>query len=383
MAGDLITAIVNSIDQRKPGSTNVGLGVALSLLSLGLFLIPAIGPIAGVSTASIAAANAGVAAIKAAPAVLQSLFPPGRKDRPQQNEADIASVENVKVTSMLRANIQRGLQLVQGIGQTDVSTFLALAGSGQFSSSIQEIPKPSVKVSPSQGQPQDRIEPLLTAYTTYAVSTTLVQSGWHAILLPGVNPEGITNGTSPYPAWAGNHDNDDDLDCSDYNEVGQCSGTYWWYSEAQNSAYVLQKGKDEDSTGLLNNILSAGWSTGQLLFENAAICEIQGFLRGIPTIDPSSIVYTTVAGQAGFQFNGPLAGLEPDDFRTIDPSVPTFFLPFDGAGLTHLRQQSQYAELFHHPTDADLWSFNNQDVDFSCISQLDVYIATVWGDNWM
>ncbi|CAO1597578.1 hypothetical protein XANCAGTX0491_001385 [Xanthoria calcicola] len=90
-------------------------------------------------------------------------------------------------------------------------------------------------------------------------------------MLPGVNPQGITNKSTPYPAWAGEDRNKDDL------------------NKAQNSAYVLNKSKDEDSSDLLNRILSAEFSTGQLLFENAAICEIQAVLRTASTIDQSSI----------------------------------------------------------------------------------------------
>ncbi|KAI4221286.1 MAG: hypothetical protein LQ349_001084, partial [Xanthoria aureola] len=226
--------------------------------------------------------------------------------------------------------------------------------------------------------PRDRIQPILRAYTTFGATSTLAQTGWHAMMLPGVNPQGITNKSTPYPAWAGEDRNKDDLKCTDYNEFYQCSRT-------QNSAYVLNKSKDEDSSDLLNRILSAEFSTGQLLFEKAAICEIQAVLRTVSTIDQSSIQYTTINKKAGFQFKGPLPGIAPGDYSIVDGSGsgPTYFLPFDGAGLTHLRQQSAYTELLHHPTDVDLWAFTNQGIDFSCISQLDVEIATVWGANWV
>ncbi|KAL8887695.1 MAG: hypothetical protein Q9215_004767 [Flavoplaca cf. flavocitrina] len=380
IAGDLTTAIVNSIDQRKPKKTNVLLSVILSVLSAGLFLLPAVGPIAGVSTAGIAAANVGVNAIKAAPAVAASLFPRGTADAPQKTEIDILSINTSTLIQDLRENIQTTLGVVQGLGQTDVDAFLAFAGNGNFSSNLRTKPPPDV------GQTfvrKDRITPLLLAYTTFIASTTLQQTGWHAILLPGVDPRGITNGTTLPPAWAGSHENKHDLQCTGYNEFRQCIGTYWWYSDEQKSAYVLNKGEDEDSTNLLNRILSAGWSTGKLLFENAAVCEIQAFLRARDTIDKDSVAYTVIDGEAGFQFNGPLPGLEADDFRILDPSKGTNFLAFAGAGLTHLRQQEEYRDSFYHPTDADVWAFNNTGIDFSCISQIDVKIATVWGDNWM
>ena len=170
IAGDLTTAIVNSIDQRKPKKTNVLLSVILSVLSAGLFLLPAIGPIAGVSTAGIAAANAGVNAIKAAPAVAASLFPRSTTDAPQKTEIDILSVNTSTLIRDLRENIQTTLGVVQGLGQTDVDAFLAFAGNGNFSTNLQTKPPPDV------GQifiRKDRITPLLLAYTTFIASTTL------------------------------------------------------------------------------------------------------------------------------------------------------------------------------------------------------------------
>ncbi|KAL8964619.1 MAG: hypothetical protein Q9183_004329 [Haloplaca sp. 2 TL-2023] len=380
IAGDLINAIVNSIDQREAPKTNILPNILLSVLSAGLFLIPGIGPIAGVSALGIQAANVGLNAIKASPAAARALFPQGTGERPQENEIDILSVQTATLIQDLRENIQTTLSLVQGVAQTNTSAFLAFASDGQFSSSRRDVGTPDV------GQirrSQDRISPLLIAYTTFIASTTLAQTGWFAILVPGADPRGLTNGTTQYPAWAGDDRNDDDLQCSDYNDFGQCNGTYWWYSQEQNSAYVLNKGEDEDSTDLLNRVLSSGWSTGKLLFENAAVCTIQNFLRNIETIDNSTVAYTIINGEAGFQFNGPLPGLAPEDFVLLDQANETYFMPFAGSGLTHLRQQEEYRDSFRRPVDAEVWNFDNTGIDFSCISQIDVAIATVWGDNWM
>lgn len=127
LAGDLITPIIDSIDRRKAKKTNVSLNVALSVLSVGLFLIPAIGPFAEVSAAGVAAANVGLNAVKAAPAVAQGLFPQGKGDPPQQYGIDNAIVLKTMITKGLRENIQMGLRLVQGVDQKDVRNFLAFA----------------------------------------------------------------------------------------------------------------------------------------------------------------------------------------------------------------------------------------------------------------
>lgn len=376
-AADLITAIVDFIDRRKPKKTNVSLNVVATVLGVGFAILPGIGPIAGVSAAGLAAANVLLAALKQAPTVAKSIWPVVSGAPPQQAEADSTTVQSSKVKEILRMHLQNGLQLVQGVGQEDVSAFLAFAGTGSFSINQREAQPPSIEAITG-----DKVQPLLLAYTTFLVSTTLAQNGWHAILLPGVNPEGITKRTTPYPGWAGDHQEKDDLECTGYDQYGRCNGKYWWYSETQNSAYALRNDKSDDSTEYLQAFFDNGWSTGQLLFENAAICEIQSFLRSITTITSTSITYTMVKGKAGFQFDGPLQGLGPDDFTVIDPMTPTYFLPFDGAGLTRLSQQPAYANLFHHPAEGGLWEFTNQGIDFACISQLDVAIATKWGGSW-
>ncbi len=377
-AAALITAIVDFIDRTKAKKTNIALNIVATILGFGLALLPGIGPIAGVSVASLAAANVGLAALKQAPTVAKSIWPVMTLASPQQAQADSTTVQSVMVKEILRTNLESGLKLVQGVGQDNVTAFLAFAGNGTFSVNQQDAQPPSVAAITG-----DKVQPLLLAYTTFLVTTTLAQHGWSVILLPGVNPEGITNKVAPYPAWAGDHQQEDDLECTGYDEYGQCIGTYWWYSKAHNSAYTLHHDELTDATEYLHAFLDNGWSTGPLLFENAAICEIHGVLRTIGTINSTPITYTDFKGKAGFQFNGPIAGLGPNDFSIVNQSTETYFLPIDGGGLTYLSQQPMYADLFHHPPDSGLWEFTNQGIDFACISQLDVAIATKWGDFWI
>ena len=98
---------------------------------------------------------------------------------------------NAQIPSLrqqLQYNLEQGLKLVQGINQSDVSTFLAFTGDGAFSVSLNNGP-PTIEASLGQ-----TVQPLLLAFTTYLASMALSENGWHALLLPGVNPAGMTNG---------------------------------------------------------------------------------------------------------------------------------------------------------------------------------------------
>ncbi|KAL8716529.1 MAG: hypothetical protein Q9225_006148 [Loekoesia sp. 1 TL-2023] len=221
-AGELIPAIVDMIDTREPKKTHVDPGLASAALSVGLGFIPEIGPAAGVSAAGIAAANVGLTALNQAQQVAAAMWPtPLIETHAQQAEANSDAVKNVMLTQSLHENLEDGLAEVHGQYQIDVSAFLAFAGLGSFSTNQQNHAAPNVLTITGE-----HLEPLLLAYTTYLVSTTLAQTGWHAILLPGVDPQGITNQAAPYPSWAGDHPDAADLKCTEYNETGQCSGTY-------------------------------------------------------------------------------------------------------------------------------------------------------------
>ncbi|KAL8765003.1 MAG: hypothetical protein Q9209_007773 [Squamulea sp. 1 TL-2023] len=207
MAGDLITAIVDSIDRKEGKKNNVALGIALLVLSAGLFLIPAVGPIAGISTAGIAAANARLAALNV--------------QCQHWHKVCFLTVEE-PIPNRMRPIVPA---LVKGLGQQNVSTFLAFAGEGNFPNS-ERLSVPDVRGTFVSDLPRDRIQPILQAYNTFIASTMLAETGWHAILLPGVNPKGITNKSARYPAWAGEDRNKDDIHCTESNEFNQCSGMY-------------------------------------------------------------------------------------------------------------------------------------------------------------
>ena len=92
--------------------------------------------------------------------------------------------------------------------------------------------------------------------------------------------------------------------------------------------------------------------------------------------------YTTSGGEAGFTFPGSIAQLDPGD--TTVGSNGTRFLPIgSGGGFSRLAAISQFANLIHYPNNDTFWSFDSDGLDLSCTSQLNVTVATSWGNPWV
>lgn len=47
-----------------------------------------------------------------------------------------------------------------------------------------------------------------------------------------------------------------------------------WYSARQRTVYTFGKGTLNDPSGMLSTILANDWTTGELLFQNAAACSV-------------------------------------------------------------------------------------------------------------
>ncbi|KAI9705044.1 MAG: hypothetical protein M1836_006827 [Candelina mexicana] len=375
-ASQLVGAIIHEVDPEK--KTHVKLNVALTAVSIGLGFIPVVGPeFAGLSALAISAANLGLSAIKKAPSVAAYIWPQGTVDSgPQQIDTLESKIDFLQTS--LSINLGLGLSSVQGLNQSNVSQFLAFANGGSFSAPDMDLPQ----VLGGKGPPPGGFEtaaayPLLLAFSTYLVSTALAQNGWHIIQVPGVDPMAYSNHSlDGCPAWTTEcSPKKADLECDGYEVTGQCNGTYWWYSTSQNTAYTLNHNDGTDSTGHLAKILRSGWTTGTLLFENAAICNIQNMLnQTIP-----KLYYTTSHGIAGFAFQGDVPNVLSGLTSEIDST--TNFIPMNGAGLSHLSTVAAYAAQLFHPTD-NLWNFDASGLDFSCTSQLNVSIANSWGHPW-
>ena len=52
-------------------------------------------------------------------------------------------------------------------------------------------------------------------------------------------------------------------------------------------------------------------------------------------------------------------------------------------GISRLAANPQFTDLIYHPNNDTFWSFDNDGLDLSCTSQLNVTVATSWGNPWV
>ena len=98
-------------------------------------------------------------------------------------------------------------------------------------------------------------------------------------------------------------------------------------------------------------------------------------------VQGQDVNYTISEGEAGFTFSGSIQQLDPDD--TTERNGTTFLPTGSGGGFSRLAANSQFANLIYHPNDDTFWSFDNDGLDLSCTSQLNVTVATSWGNPWV
>lgn len=270
-AQDVIAGIIQLIDPTK--QTHVTFDTVLSVLGMGLSLIPDIGPIIGsiygFGIAGATAIDEVTKAVQVIPSIAEQIWPTGTINTQafqiDQLTEQLSGAGGIRNT--LHQNFANALLIVQGSDQNNVSAFLAFASNGTFSVPQTQAPN-VVASSPAQGLA------LLQAFTTYLTSAALSQNGWRALMLPGVEPLGVANGTANCPDWAASDcEKSRNLGCSGYTQFLQCDNYYWWYGNTTNSTYtIIHNGApDGDATNILSTIFTDGWSTGQLLFENAGL----------------------------------------------------------------------------------------------------------------
>lgn len=268
-ASDTIQSIIDLIDQTK--TTDIVLDALLTALGIGLSLIPDADPAVeaalGLSAEFI---NELTKAISAVPVIAQQIWPVGTANSQTiQIDALVNQLDGVNgICNSLHGNYYNTLRAIQGNGQNDTSTFMAFASGGTFSLPLWNAPAVIAL------NPQDQ-SLLLQGFTTFLTSEALAQNGWKALILPGVDPAGIQAGTAPCPKWAGSAcAKSKNFQCDGYDRFGQCENNLWWYGNTTGSAYtILHDGKfdKKDALGILSMVFADGWSTGSLLFENAAI----------------------------------------------------------------------------------------------------------------
>lgn len=209
---------------------------------------------------------------------------------------------------------------------------------------------------------------------TFLASSILAQNNWTVLALVGIDVAAlaqISNGTLPY--WALSNcpacTTPVNFGCTTYNENGQCGR--WWYSEDLNSSFTLIQTSNlgNDPTDLITTIFDQGWSTGSLLFENAAICDepssLGAALATIPTQERPSSPLRDYMDSWFWKLLAiaPVVGEE----SSVDIVVSSTF--------------NRYIESrpgpVSHPANT-LFSVHDTTVDFACMSQLDLQVAWNW-----
>ena len=281
------------------------------------------------------------------------LWPSGTEDSQQYQIAQLQSALP-NITLRLLDNINAA----NYEAMTNLSSFLTLASTGEFSTSS----------SPSLSNSTDG---LYTMFNTYLVSTALAQNGWDAVLVANANPQQITTNPSvPLPTWA-LYDCTDcpnlrNLNCEYYDENGQCN--YWWYSNFSQCAYTLGGHFGEDAAPMMSKLFIQGFTTGSLLFENAAICDTLSF-RNFDTemvLAPSLNNDDIVNNPENAYMNWVIPSLVP-----LDPTNPS---------VSYISENPYESRSFpNHPSNT-LYNQTFYGLDYSCASQLNLSIMTTWYD---
>ncbi|KAL9637715.1 MAG: hypothetical protein Q9204_001766 [Flavoplaca sp. TL-2023a] len=394
-AESTILEIVQLID--KVQATNMAIQTFLAILSIGLSMVITIPDFSKVDDGAYRVASIVNEAIRQYPTVGRVLFPAGGTLESQQYQV-------AKLSSILRDqkinisdNIEAGLTLVM----SDPFAFKAFTSSGAFTVDFGKFP--SLNGIKKQ---------LLLALQTYLVSVALSGNGWDVALIPMTDPRGITNGSTSIPYWAEENcslcSSWTDLKCPDYDINGQCNR--WWYSASQNTMYTLGHGELKDPSEILGTIFTKGWTTPQLLFENAAACSVLNWLNTNKLepidlrIDGARIITDTPMGAVvadntsivpmsnGISLFRPAvivgqekAPYEVEQWETVidfvielqlgnsPGSLPVLFK----AGLRDLIPENPTLEHLSHPPET-FYNLSGVGMDFSCISQLNVSVISSW-----
>lgn len=219
-----ISPIINLIDEPKRDKSGIFLNVFLTVLGVALSFIPVIGPALGLGLAGIVLVNSVIAGVKQVPAIAQKLWPSGTEGTVALQIDTLTTLFEDTLSSSLKQNFQDTLGIIQGLQQDNTSAFLAFAGQGSFAIPTKDSPIAQVFEDANQ-------EKLDQAMKTFLVSEALAQNGWQALILPGVDGEGINNKDQRCPQWAEDACNESpDIGCSGHDEFGQCDQYYWWFS---------------------------------------------------------------------------------------------------------------------------------------------------------
>jgi hypothetical protein len=355
--------------------THVGLSDVLLALSFGLAFSVALelGEIADATTKVVG--HLFNTLLQQAPGVGRALWRIGTVDSQVIQIGQLNTVGQ-QVVAGVEKNLNAGLQAVQG----DLETFIQFTSGGAFS--VPEDQRPSF---PNQTQG------LLVGLTTFLVSSALKSNGYLASIVTGVNLEQMTTNSSfPLPCWAAwncaNECSHRNLNCQSYDLYTHRDR--WYYSRHFDSAFTLGSTTqyDQNPSDLLNRILSNNWTTGALLFENAALCNIPSSISK-NTVVTNTIWnmpynprwWTTLTDAVAVNVFG-TSDKDIQDIRYIYNTQNKYDARHEDAiGQNTTLISLQPSTLTNHPNNT-LFNFGPSGPDFSCTSQLDLSFVTTWHD---
>ena len=262
----------------------------------------------------------------------------------------------MELSTTLSSRVQDALQSVT----SDIDTFLNVTANGTFvSAQSWTIP---------QG-PGILLQPL----DTYLVSSILAQEDWTILALVGIDVAALSQtSTGSLPAWVLSNcptcTPPVNFGCSSYDANNQCGR--WWYSQNLNSSFTLVQATNSsnDPTDLIATVFQQGWTTGQLLFENAAICaEPSRLVQTLETMQRSRRPASPITDYMDSWFWRLMGVASRSGTASVDIVVSNAFNEFIASrpGPTH------------HPAGT-VFNITDGKIDFACMSQLDVQVGWNW-----
>lgn len=255
--------IVNALD--PPTAQNYDLSYMLTALTVGLALIPGVGEGAlGIDAATAAIGTVLLTGLQNAPGVAKVIWPSGTTDTQNIQIAQLDSYV-AQLNADLTNSLNAGLELIM----SDMASFIGFAKSGAFSGSV----------APSLAKETNGLD---VALKTYVVTLAIAGNGYR----------GTAYGSTTAAAFEAGSDHCDlrlfGCTCTlNSNNICKASsplsgsstlgGQAWYWDSSTGNLFSL-KGESppiaEDT--LLEDIISNGWSSLPLIFDNGAKCTAAG-----------------------------------------------------------------------------------------------------------
>ena len=262
----------------------------------------------------------------------------------------------MELSTPLSSRVQYALQSVT----SDLDVFLNATANGTF------VSAQSWKIPQGPGI-------LLQPLDTYLVSSILAQEDWIILALVGIDVAALSqSSTGSLPAWVLSNcptcAPPVSFGCSSYDANNRCGR--WWYSQNLNSSFTLVQtsNSSNDPSDLIATVFQQGWTTGKLLFENAAICaEPSRLVQPLEMMQRSQRPASPLADYMDSWFWRLMGVASRSGTTSVDIVVSDAFNAFIASRPGPTR----------HPAGT-VFNITEGKVDFACMSQLDVQVGWNW-----